>query len=62
MIRRRRYVVAFVSRRTRNDRRTYLVYAYNKAEADQEGYALIRAQEGESWREEWWPYGAERER
>lgn len=59
-MRERRYVVAFVNRQT-HERRSYRVYAFNKADADMEGFKKIQSQEGDGWRAVWWPVGAERE-
>lgn len=60
MVRERRYLVEFVNRRT-HERRSWRVYAFNSLDADLEGYRRMDALLGESWRSEWWPYGARRE-
>lgn len=58
-MRENRYHVDFVNTKT-HERRTYFVYAFNKLDADIEGYKKLEAQEGERWRATWWPVGAER--
>lgn len=57
-MRQKRYEVAFANRQT-HDRRSYTVYAFNKLDADIEGMKRLAAQEGDSWRQAWWPVGAE---
>lgn len=59
-MRERRYLVEFVNRRT-HERRSYRVWAFNALDADLAGYRRLEAQEGESWRVDWWPVGAHRE-
>jgi len=55
-----RYRCRYTHRQTR-DVRAFIVYAWNKLDADVAADKLLAAAEGDHWRDHWWPFGAERD-